>query len=247
MSKLVEELYVPHVVAARQAVKSAPALQRLLDPKIDPRLLERFMIQYCAHGVKMTAPVEGWIRRAGDACIKAGLQEVGEQLVTHAKHEADHDKMFVEDVHNLVRGWNQHYGSPKLDGTALLAEGSYPATDAYVKLHEDTIVGPMPAGQVAIEYEIENLSLVMVGPLLENVGKVCGARVLDCQSFLKEHNELDVGHTALNNVMMERLLGKRPDAAAALGKTGSDALGIYMRFMSECLAGAEASLKAAAA
>lgn len=243
---LLKELYEPHVRAAREAVQNNPTLKKLGDPSVNPALMERFMIQYCAHGIKMTRPVEGWIRRAGERCNAVGLTEVGRQLSLHAKHEADHDKMFVEDVENLVKHWNAHF-SPKLDAAALMAEPAYPSTQDYIRIHEDTIASDMPAGQVAIEYEIENLSLVMVGPLLANLERVCGREVLEMQTFLKEHNELDVGHTELNGKMMEKLLQIRPEKAQELARTGSEVLGIYMRFMADCLAGAEASLKASAA
>jgi hypothetical protein len=244
---LVQELYEPHVLAARERVKNDPVLKQLGDPSINPDLLERFMIQYCAHGVKMTRPVEGWIRRAGEACIKAGLTEVGEKLSMHAKHEADHDKMFVEDVTNLVAHWNKRHPNQQLNATALLNEPAYPSTHAYIQLHEDVIASDMPAGQVAIELEIENLSLVMVGPLLANVERVCGREVLEMQTFLKEHNELDVGHTALNTKMMEKLLQLRREKAAELGAIGAKSLDTYLSFMRDCFEGAQAALKSAAA
>src|SRR5690606_33004679 len=123
-----------------------PELLRLLDPAVDAVLLERFLIQYAAHAVRMTRPVEGWIRRAGERCLAQGLEEVGRKLVAHAKHEAGHDEMLVRDAHYLVALWNSRR-SPQLDAEALMAEPEYAATREYVALHEDTIAGDLPAGQ----------------------------------------------------------------------------------------------------
>ncbi|MFY0539080.1 hypothetical protein [Nannocystis pusilla] len=50
----------------------------------------------------MTAPVEGWIRRAGERCLAAGLNEIGNALVAHARHEAGHDAMMVDDTRSLA-------------------------------------------------------------------------------------------------------------------------------------------------
>ncbi|MCP3099570.1 hypothetical protein LZ198_11900 [Myxococcus sp. K15C18031901] len=245
MSKqLVEQKYVPHVAAARERLKTSPALQKLLDPKADPAFVEAFLIQYNSRGVFMTEPVDGWIRRAGEATVRAGMKEVGEKLITHAKHEEGHHLMMVEDAKGLVESWNSK-NTEKLDASALLKQTPTQSMVDYRRIHEDTIAGPVPAAQVAIEYEIENLSVVFVPGLLEQAQRVCGEGVLRKMSFLKEHAELDVGHTALNEVMLNKLLEQvSDDKAEIIAKTGAEALDIYLRFLGDCIEQAQGMLKA---
>jgi hypothetical protein len=244
--KLVEELYAPYVKEARERLKTHPALQALLDPKVDPALVEGFLIQLNSLGVYMTEPVDGWIRRAGEATVKMGLTDVGNQLITHAKHEAGHHLMMIEDTKSLVARWNEHR-SPKLDAEALLNQAPTQSMKDYRAIHEDTIVGSMPASQVAIEYEIENLSVVFAPGLMEQAKRVLGDNIMDAMSFVKEHAEIDVGHTALNEVMLGKLLSQVPEKAEVVGKTGARALEIYLNFMADCVERAGQMTKAAAA
>ncbi|MCY1023715.1 hypothetical protein [Pyxidicoccus sp. MSG2] len=244
--KLVEELYVPHVKEARERLKTNPALKALLDPNVNPALVEGFLIQLNSLGVYMTEPVDGWIRRAGEATVKMGLVEVGEKLTTHAKHEEGHHLMMIEDTKSLVARWNKHR-TPKLDAEALIAQAPTQAMKDYRAIHEETIVGPMPASQVAIEYEIENLSVVFAPGLMDQAKRVLGEDIMEAMSFVKEHAEIDVGHTALNEYMLGKLLGQVPEAAPIVGRTGARALDIYLNFMADCVERAEQLLKSAAA
>ncbi|CAM3278598.1 iron-containing redox enzyme family protein [Corallococcus sp. ZKHCc1 1396] len=248
MSKpLVDTQYLPHVSDVRHVLASGPHVTTLLDEKVDPALLEGFLIQLCALGVYMTEPVDGWIRRAGEACTKvAGLEEVGRQLISHAKHEAGHHLMMVEDTKSLVAGWNKRR-MPKLDAEQLLAQAPTPAMQEYRQIHEETINSAMPGAQVAIEYEIENLSVVFAPRLIEQCKRVLGDDVMNSLTFIKEHVELDVGHTALNEVMLNKLLGQKPEHADTIGKTGARALDIYLRFYGDCMEKAKRMLQAAAA
>ncbi|WP_044890430.1 hypothetical protein [Myxococcus hansupus] len=235
MSKqLVEELYTHHVTEVRERIKTDPKLKALLDEKADPKLFEAFLITWNSLGVYMTEPVDGWIRRAGEATVKAGLSDVGQKLISHAKHEAGHHLMMVEDTKHLVARWNERH-SPKLNADELFAEAPTQAMKEYRDIHENTIVGEMPAAQVAIEFEIESLSTIIGPPLLEQAKRVCGEEILEGMSFLKEHTEIDVGHTALNEVMLGKLLSQVPDKAPIIGKTGADALDIYLRFLGDCV------------
>lgn len=243
MSHSVKEQYEPHVRSARRRLETDPGIRTLLDPAIDPTLLERFLILYNASGVYMTEPVEGWIRRAGERCIAVGLPELGRSLTMHARHEAGHQLMMIADTRQLVARWNARH-EPALDVDHLLSAPPLQATRRYIALHEDTIAGDMPFGQVAIEFEIEGVSVSLFTGLVEQWKRVLGPEIMSGLSFLKEHVEIDVGHTQLNEKMMERLLKARPGAAAELGRIGSAALDIYVAFLNECLASARHSLEA---
>jgi hypothetical protein len=238
MTSSLRELYEPHVEGARRALVEDPAMVALLDPAIDPLVLERFLIQFCALGVQITSPVGGWIRRAGERCQELGLKEIGQLLVKHAEHEEGHHLMLMTDARLLVGRWNQR-GNVRLDPDALMALPASPGMKAYIALHEDTIASDIPYGQVAIELEIERMSTTFGPKQLALCKLVLGASVLNGLSFIQEHVALDVGHTALNEKIMERLLGARPDAALRLADVGGRAIRAYVRFFGECLSTAQ--------
>jgi Iron-containing redox enzyme len=236
------ELYEARIRLDRRAAASHPSLGTLLDPAIDPILMERFLIEYCAWGVQITEPVEGWIRRAGERCVAIGLDAVGKGLIAHARHEAGHHLLFIHDTRALVQRWNASRPGA-LDAEALMARPPTPAMIAYINLHERNIESDTPFAQIAIEYEVEALSVSALPALLQQFARVLGADVLEGLSFLTSHAELDVGHTSQNRRLLNALLEARPDALDTLVEAGSGALSAYVDFLGECVSAASGAAR----
>jgi hypothetical protein len=234
MASLTKELYEPLVTPYRRILTDDPIMIALVDPGIDSAVLERFLIEFCALGVQITRPVDGWIRRAGERCREIGLEDIGRMLVTHAAHEAGHHLMLEADTRLLVGRWNERH--PKsLSAEALMARAAAPPMQAYSALHEETIAGDMPYGQVAIELEIEGMSTTF-GPKQIGVCKrILGPDIMKGLSFIEEHVAIDVGHTAFNTRLMDRVLEVRPESARRLAELGGRALRYYVDFFGECL------------
>jgi hypothetical protein len=234
VTKLVDRLYLPRTQEAQRRL-----FQTAGDPLVGPTMsafeLELFLIRFCSLGVHMTEPVEGWIRRAGERCSELGFGRLGRALRLHAVHEANHHLMMIEDTRKLVERFNGRH-EQKLDADSLLSGGPTLATDAYVQLHEDVICGPAPFCQIAIEFEIENLSVTLGPRLIEQCRRLLGPEILAGLSFLHEHVAIDVGHTLFNRAELERVLLEDPQRAERLGHAGSAALDAYASFLRECLA-----------
>ena len=131
------ESYETRLCAVRTLFEQESALvTQILAPRIEPDVLELFLIYFSGLGVAMTEPVEGWIRRAGAACQEMGLDELGRSLITHASHEANHHLMLIEDTRSLVDRWNERHQAP-IHADEILA---HPATEGvlrYRELHEE--------------------------------------------------------------------------------------------------------------
>ncbi len=218
---------------SRRRFESHRSIEALLRNPLEPLTLERFLIYFSALGVGMTQPVEDWIRRASGRCGELGLSELAAALEAHAKHEADHHLLMQADTRLLVERWNENH-EPRLAAVALLELAPTPGVIAYRELHEGVISGPAPYGQLAIEYEIEMLS-VSYGPvLLRRCTDLLGAEVLHGLSFLEDHIALDAGHTHFNRLQLGRLLERRPDFLPGLVAAGSAALDAYVVFLDDC-------------
>ncbi|NMO18614.1 hypothetical protein HPC49_13010 [Pyxidicoccus fallax] len=231
---LMNTQYLPHAEETRARLDTEPVVRALLSPDISPALLERFLIEWSARGAYMTEPVEGWIRGAGERCIALGEPKLGQALITHAKHEAGHHLMTIEDARVLVGRWNARYAQ-QLDADALVAQAPTEAMRQYRQVHDEAINGDLPLGQAAIEYEVGYLAVVLVPRILAQVKKVLGQQTLDKLTFLNEHAAVDVGHTALNERMMEEVLKTRPDVGPLLAAYGTRGLDCYLRFLADCL------------
>src|SRR5207244_2835133 len=199
----------------------------------EPAWYERFMINFCSLGVSMTEPVESWIYRAGARCLEIGLEELGRRLQAHARHEAGHHELMIRDTRALVENWNRHHAE-QLDADGLLARPPSRGAVRYRRLHENVIAGPEPFSQMAIEYEIEMLSVKFGPRVLEQCARVLGGTVLDNLSFLTEHVELDVGHTRFNAATLNQLLAAHPQYLAPLVAAGCEALAAYADFLEDC-------------
>lgn len=229
---LVHSLYGPNVQAFRLALAQNPVWRFLEDP--DPLVLELFLIEYCALGVAMTEPVEGWIRRAGERCKERGFADVGAFLLSHAEHEKDHHLLFVSDTRWLVTRWNEHHDR-SLDSERLLTQPLTPGVVNYRALHEATISGDAPYCQLAIEFEIERLTLTYGVAAMSKIVRVLGPQAIQGLQFLAQHVKQDIGHTSLNEAQLNQLLRHIPSALSVLTETAGKALEAYGQYLSDCL------------
>jgi hypothetical protein len=235
---LLKKLYEPHTLLARSRLESDAALRRLLEPSIKPAVLERFLIEWMSRAAYMTEPVDGWIRRTGQRCVDQGLDKLGQSLITHAKSETGHHLMTMDDARALVDYWNARH-EPRLKLEELLAQTPFESMKEYRQLHDETIEGPHPVGQVAIEREVGYLAVEYVPRVMEQVERVLGKDVADKLTFLAEHTAVDVGHTMLNEKMLAEAIQRSPEHAHIYAETGARALTTYVRFMGDCLHVAE--------
>jgi len=201
--------------------------------------LRYFILHYCGVGVHLTEPVESWIIRAGKACIEKGYADLGENLIKHAAHEADHHLMYIADVASLIKLWQLPH-TP-----ASFYEGEIPpAAKHYRDLHEEVIASAKPFGQIAIEYEIEQLSVDVGPPMIKSVHDRFGVEVVKSLSFVTSHISFDKGHTKLNRKELNKLLNKYPDSLDHLIKTGTAALDGWWGAFDACLDMAEKTVAA---
>jgi hypothetical protein len=209
------EEYEASLAIARERFDEHAAVRALFHDPIDPVTLESFLISFAIIGVRMTEPVEGWIRRAGRRCGELGLEALAKALTAHAHQEAEHHLLMLADARFLVERWNKA-GKPVLNVDALLALPPTPGVGAYDSVHESVISGPTPYAQLAIEYEIEMLSVAYGPRLLERCTGLLGEPILEGLSFLSDHVALDAGHTNFNRVQLARLLEGQPGFLSAL-------------------------------
>ena len=214
----------------------------VLDPDIHPDVLELFLIYFSGLGISMIEPVEGWLKRAGERCIEVGLVELGSAIRKHAKEESGHHLWMIEDLKILVNHWNTRH-KLKLDANEIMSGPIPEGAFRYRKLHEEIISGNIPFCELAIEYEIELMS-ALFGPLWirQCAGKL-GSEIIDGLSFVRNHADVDIGHTKVNQHKLKKLLTKHPEFAEPLSITGKSALSAYDLFFANCLSIAKTRLE----
>src|ERR1700730_6100988 len=211
---------------------------RSLQSNKEAAFVELFLIYFCALGVHMTKPVEGWIRRAAARCTSMGLLQLGRALGLHAAAEADHHLLMIADLQSLATRWNTRR-VPSVDANAILDRTPSPGVVKYCTLHEKNIAGATPFAQVAIEYEIEMLPLRYGNLIIGRCIEFLGTDILSCLSFVTKHIELDSAHTGFNAGMLADLIERTPWSLSALAAAGSSALDAYAGFLDDCVRLAE--------
>ncbi len=224
-----ERAMQPH----RAAFANRHALRLLGGVGQYPAVLHLFLIHFAATGIAMTRPVESWIRRAGERCRALGHREIGDALIAHSKQEAGHHALMAADLCSLVERWNAA-GRKTVDAVALARPGRSAAVRRYEALHEGLIAGDDPYAQIAVEYEIEALSVRYGTELLATGGRLVG----DGLSFLRAHVAADIGHSRFNRTQLARFAALHPETFEALVHAGAAALDVYGAFLDECLAAA---------
>jgi hypothetical protein len=209
------------------------AQSTILNPCLDASVLHLFLIHFSAQGVYMTEPVESWVDRAGQRCEQIGLPELGRFLRMHAREEANHHLWFIEDLRRLVPMWNVH-AKESLDIEELLRRPPASGARRYRQLFEDVITGDAPFAELAIESEIENLSLILGRPFLEQCQNILGPEIIRSLSFIRQHVCLDADHTKFNAEQLGRLLQAHPEYVPSMVDAGEEALGAYGAFVNDC-------------
>ena len=210
----------------------------------DDEVLELFLINFCAFGVGMTESVEDWVHRAGERCDAIGLTDLGRALKMHAKHEANHHLMMIEDTRSLTAFWNERHKGKQLNAEELLARPVPAGVAQYQKLHEDIISSTTPYKQIAVEYEIELLSVNYGPELIGQCAQRLGMEVVGRLSFVRDHVAVDVGHTAFNHRELGKFLAAHPDYLDDLVDGGTQAIGAYQSYLEDCLIAAQDLKKA---
>jgi hypothetical protein len=228
------EAYEEQIADSRLSFQKHPAVHTVCEAEVAPRIIEAFLIYFNALGVGMTEPVGGWIRRAGERCGELGLSSLARALCLHAQHEDGHHLLMQSDTRELVNRWNQRH-EPKLNADELLTIEPTMGVTTYRSLHEEVITGNSPYGQLAIEYEIEMLSIAYGPQLIGRSMRMIGQDVLQDMSFLRDHVELDAGHTKFNRRQLSELLEEHPEFLHGLVSAGSRALGAYAMFLGDCV------------
>jgi hypothetical protein len=204
----------------------------------DPRMLEAFLLYFCAIGAQMTEPVEMWIRRAAARCAFLGFSGLAEALTRHARAEAGHHLMMIADLRSLADHWNSRY-KPLVDVDELMHLAPSHGASRYCLVHEENIGGETPYAQIAIEYEIEQLPLRYGELFVARCLEIFGPEILSSLSFVTEHIDLDIGHTKFNAEELAKVLDQIPESLPALAAAGSAALDAYAQFLSDCVELAE--------
>ena len=228
--------YEARLAPCREAFSRQVASALLGDAADDTSLLHLFLIHYVAFGIAMTRPVEDWISRAGDRCRDTGFTALGDTLIAHARHEAGHHRLMIADLRALTDRWNErHPAAAAIDPVGLLQRDTPAGVRQYRELHEEIIAGDAAYTQIALEYEIESLSLVHGAKLVDTAEGVLRDIARDGLTFLREHVALDAAHTQLNRRAMVDLLTERPDCLDALVNSGARALETYGQFIDDCV------------
>ncbi len=202
----------------------------LLESNKDPQFWHKFLIAYCAQGVHMTKDVPRWIAQSGDKAIQLGSKTFGEILRSHAAHEEGHHELFINDANSLIDLYRQKYNE-EINQAAVPWNPPLPSVRQYRQCHEDIIQSSMPLRQVALEYEVEMLSVAIGGDLFQRIVGICGHDIIPCLTFITEHVAADVGHTKFNRILLDRILLKHGEKLDQFYKTGQHILEIYADYL----------------
>lgn len=230
--------YEHSLLETREKFVTGLAFRTISDPQVKPEILELFWIYYCAIGVGMTEPVEGWIRRSGERCAEMGWDELGQTLISDAKKETGHHLLMIADTKALVNRWNKTHQT-QLEAHKFLAHPYPNSVSAYATLHEDSIAGQQPFTQIAIEFEIESLAVQYGSQLIQASQKILGEDFGKTLSFIQTHVTLDVDHSEEGKKKLSNFLSKYPDSLIPLTTIGKAALDIYRQFLDDCLESAQ--------
>jgi hypothetical protein len=123
----------------------------------------------------------------------------------------------------------------RLDAEEILTQPLTAGTLTYRALHETTIASEAPYSQLAIEFEIERLSITYGAAALPKMVRVLGPKALKGLQFLERRVNEGTEQTSLNERHLNQLLQDIPSALAVLTETAGMALKAYGQYLVDCL------------
>src|SRR5262249_30273159 len=123
----------------------------------------------------------------------------------------------------------------ELDADKLLASPVSEGVQNYVNMCEEIITGDSPFLHLAVEYEMERLSIGFGPEFVAHCERKLGRDILEALSYIRERAAFDYDRTMFNRLQLEMLINERPELAMPLVVAGEAALYAYDTFIYDCL------------
>ncbi|NVB38443.1 hypothetical protein G6O69_11425 [Pseudenhygromyxa sp. WMMC2535] len=233
----VERLYLPRVAPTRARLHAGerdPSLERVLFGELDERELLAFLIQFCALGVRMLRPVESWMRRSGEACVRAGFDELGAQLLATAPGEARRHLLLIDDLVQLSALWRDRVDPRGLDLRTLVRREAPESARRHALIRELTGDPERPWLSLGVELELNELAMALGPRLIRRSGDRLGPEVFAGMRFLQARTEYAALNLELWLDQLEPMLRCMPHLAGPMAAVGSEAQAAMLDFLISC-------------
>lgn len=228
-------VYESMMSGARREFATRQDVAQLFGAKLDPDLINLFMIYWSSMSAALTRPIPEYLCTAGRRSEEMGLTTLAMFFKEHTEEEDGHHMWAESDTRKLVAIWNEKHPGCELDAEALLSSSFRPSVRRYHQLHEDVLASGSPWAELAIDIEIELITTQYGPPLLAACAEAMDSDGLQSISFLSEHVRFDFGHTETNLKVVGEVLRQRPDFLHDLVDVGQKALVCYGDFLGEAL------------
>lgn len=234
------KVYDEQLEESRKAFLESEVIKTMLDPAIDAKFAELFVLQWTALNARFVSKTADYLLTAGNNSCQMGLKGVGEYLIKHSAEETGHEDWAVSDTIKLIKNWNRRYRDHRLSSFELINQQTSSAVERYHQLHKDIIFEKgAPFAELAIGLEIERITRVFGPLMLKQCFRKMGVRVLWEMSFLVEHIRFDFGHVVHDEEILGQFMLDHPQHREAVIQTGREALSVYEEFLVDCFGFAE--------
>ncbi len=239
----VEQHYLPFVEIGRARGHADLRVRALLSPAAGRGELLPFLLEFCALGVRMMRPVQGWMERSARACVSAGFIDLGVALRAAARGEDQRHLLLIDDLVQLAELWRSPADpgarpGPRLDLGALVRREPPESVRSHARIRLAACALERPYLAVGVELELAVLSRYLGPQLIRACERALGSDVLRGLRFIQARSE----HGALSEhtwlTQLEALLRVFPEYGepiAALGSAASDAM---LDFVGDCFSSA---------
>lgn len=253
----IAEYYLPHVAATRARLEVDTRVAALLTEDNGSTQMLGFLIEFCALGIRMLRPVEGWLRASGEGCVAAGYEDLGRELIAASTDEAQRHLLLIDDLVQLLdiwrggvapwrKGTSLSGGPPRrrtddksdalaLDMPALVRRDCPESAVRHALIREAASDPSQPYLALGVELELGHLARTLGPRLFRACEAQLGMQVFEGMQYL--HSRIDRG--ALHNdrwmLQLEALLRACPELGPAVAVVGCEATSAMLDFFAECI------------
>jgi len=228
-----DQHYLPHLAETRARLRDDPGLRAVFDGPFDGAQLIGFALEFCSLGARLFEDMERRIERAGHACIHAGREGLGADIVVRARSRSGRGPRLLDDAFELARVGREVFGLD-VDIDALTRQPPPNAVLRALELHESIATGPHPWAELGVELELRTMAAHIAPPLLARCRALLEPSAVRAFGFVHAYPRLGPNDLEASAERLETLLGREPDLGWPIAERSEQILSAHLDLFVAC-------------
>ena len=203
--------------------------------------LEFFLLHHCVLGRLMTEQIGDWLNAAVNKSDALGYGELSRSLAEYRDIGFKRHELLGKDLPLLLQWINRRH-QIELVSSYFHKKSVSEGVKKFLKLHEQVLKGKQPYRELAIQYEMERITMVHGYTLIQWCKLRFGKSVLRNLSAFRYQIKNNQQRTIILEQIQKQFIKKHPEVVDDMIEASVATLECYARYLVDCFDLAEQSV-----